>query len=271
MMDLVRQRLNELNQHPTVSRFVRRYYAFAASRLDADLPASEGLLEVFLGHLEAEIAYHERLESQNRLPGLGITVREMAQLAQWHRNALETCVRRLRNEVGEGAQVPVTAALLEAACAWGLGAHAEAVEWLERALHTDEDMPVVHFALGLNRFLRAEQEYTGYEAEAGEHTLLDRVRYRARLLEAVSAFEDSLTGGPLDADAHAWIALCLRRAGFGNAVLAVQESQEEATDEEAQNTGSQPGPITLEEIRHVAQALKRPQNLQDWVQGEGHT
>lgn len=275
MINRVQQCLKELNRHHTVSRFLRLYHALVAARLEDGLPSSLGLLEVFAGYLEAQISHHRRLSWQQGAGGLGMSVRELTQLAEEHRHALETCGRRLQSELAQAPEHAATALLLEAACAWGLGAHAEAVECLQRVLAADPEIPVVHFALGLNRYQRAEQEYAWDETERGDVPRVDRVRYRARLLEAVSAFEDSLTGGPLDADANRWIALCLARAGFSRASLPAEGDQAltdgAAKGEEADPTPAAHAPITLEEIRQVAQMLKRPQSLLDWGQGEGTT
>jgi hypothetical protein len=270
MMDLVQQRIEELNRHHTVSRFQRQFHALIAARLGEGLPESAGLVEVFAAYLAAQIAYHRRLEMQQGLGGMGMSVRDLVSLAHWHRDALETCQARIVALGGEAEDADELGALLMVACDWGLGAHREAVATLERVVEGGSDTPVIQFALGLNRYLAAEQECVAADIEPGQDAVTDLIGYRTKLLDAVSAFEDSLTGGPLDADARRWITLCLERAGFRHAALGGGEEDAadggEAGDEPYVGEGVEP--ITLDEIRRVAQELKRPQSLLKWRQGE---
>lgn len=272
-MDDVRSRLDELGRLETVSAFSQFYCELVAARLDAEGLECAGLERAFATHLERELRYHLRL--RNFSEGYRVHVGDRASLEDKRDVALHDTVDVLESMPTAGESLEATRRLMLAECCYHLSLFDRVVAHLEAAIGLGADDPLIHFALGHNRFVLAEQVFTIAEEETGGRFVFDPRNYRATLLEAVSAFERGLTGGVMDRHLYWWIGTCLEQAGFEAAAQDAFSHADGVTGEpDAADVSLVEGQhsdvtrealprISTEEVRRAGELLKRPYSVTD--------
>ncbi len=250
-----------------------------------------GLREACLRFLDAELWYHQQLAALSDRETVGYE--DLRSLADKRRINLTALSETIRGPEFEGGRANVVRHLLLAECHYHLRETEKVVEELEKAIESGGGHPLVHFALGYNRFDRARDLY----AEAQSSDVLDAQRMEAEFqqlcLSAADAFRDGLTGQVFDAQLHLWIGRALAAAGhtdeaeaaletaaridpsiFGKQLIVDESDQdgtivpasvEDETDESEED--EQLPPISEEEVRLAGELLQRKWRL-DEVLGE---
>lgn len=278
----IQQLLARLSEFDSVPVFTRLYYELVASRVSRQTPEARELADLLLWHLESEVRFHGLL---NGLAGREeIPVTEMLSLADKRRISLQETLDRVDALKLRNRRHAATAHLIAAECCYHLDRHDRVVAHLERAVQLGVNDPICYFALGYNRYVLAEDAFTAIDDETGDSVVLDESRYRTALLDAVTAFENGISGGPLDAHLYWWMGNCLAKAGFETAAAhafeqskGLQEDVAELQSEQPDgpDQGSSPGDahdnsavpdesagtnlpaITWEEVQQVGELLKR--------------
>lgn len=277
--DAIRSLLSRLAAYESISGFSQIICEAIAGRLEGEAPARLALRSILARHLRAEVLFHGSLAGI--ADGRHIALDDMAALADRRRIVLRGALDML-DEIGPSDDADLaTGHLLAAECWHILEDHGHVVSHLERAIDLGADHPVFHLALGYNRYTLAREAFTSTEAETQESLVLDEPRYRAALLEAVSAFEAGLSGGFMDAQLYWWMGTCLKEAGFAKAgEHALAQARNTAQrfadisalsrqrDAEAQRVAELP-PISVDELREVRRRLKRSYSITE-VLGDGY-
>jgi tetratricopeptide (TPR) repeat protein len=257
------ERLEELASLETVSPFSVAFYRLIlrlldeASREEAERLACAALLDV-------ELRYHRELkrltdESQ-------VSFDDLRSTGEKHRIGLESVQEFARRIGGASGQVAAAAQLVLAECGYHLRRTEQVIAALERAGQLGVDDPLVHFALGYNRYALALESCTGPGEKEGELAVRDPLSFQVQCLRAVGAFEDGLTGDELDAQLYWWIGTVLEAAGLTDAAqdaydrsaALFAETEERPGAAEASVAGvAGPAPaITEEEVRLAGELLK---------------
>ncbi len=273
-------RLDALGDYETVTPFAYAYYGLIAEYLWGEERAAEGLRLRLLEFFEVVGRYHRALAvftSQDQ-----VTLGNVRSAAEKRDIGLRVLLEQLNVEMTSG-NAEVARLLLSAECYYQLALADRVVERLEAAVDAGADDPLVHFALGYNRYELATQAFTYYDAESGERRVDDHDRYRLACLSAVSSFQQGLSGNDFDAHLHWWIGNVLESAGFAEAAEASFRKAKRmmrAIEQQAAEHGSleldletnrnyeydstiASGPITEEEVRQVRMLLRRSYNQTD--------
>ena len=273
-------RLDALGDYETVTPFAYAYYGLIGEYLWGEERAAEGLRLRLLEFFEVVGRYHRALAvftSQDQ-----VTLGNVRSAAEKRDIGLRVLLEQLNVEMTSG-NAEVARLLLSAECYYQLALADRVVERLEAAVDAGADDPLVHFALGYNRYELATQAFTYYDAESGERRVDDHDRYRLACLSAVSSFQQGLSGNDFDAHLHWWIGNVLESAGFAEAAEASFRKAKRmmrAIEQQAAEHGSleldletnrnyeydstiASGPITEEEVRQVRMLLRRSYNQTD--------
>ncbi|MFW6157162.1 MAG: hypothetical protein ACOC7J_07565 [Armatimonadota bacterium] len=209
--------LDRLSEYETVSAFAVAYYDLIAAYLSGDSREARGLRLRLGEFLEVLEGYHRALEVftlENQ-----VTLGNVRSAAEKRDIALRVLLQQLTVDTA-GGDLQIGRLLLSAECCYQLGLVDRVIERLERAVRTGADHPLVHFALGYNRYELATQAFTRYDSDSGDRVVDDEDRFRLACLSAVSALQDGLTGSGFDARLHWWIGNILQAAGFAEAARA---------------------------------------------------
>lgn len=273
-----RERLDELKRLDTVSPFSQLFYELIAHRLEADGPEAEPLRRAFAALVERELRHHLRLKSLGALDR--VDANEATSVADKRRVAFQDTMDILDATSATNDHQEATRRLMLAECCFHLGLYDRVVADLEAAVELGADDPIVNLALGCNRYMLAVEAFTVEGEEEGTRLALDPPRYRVAMLDAVAAFENALTGGPLDPEVYWWIGACLEQAGFDDAARdafrragTLGEAQEQAADDEPGPQAARPRDlpqITPDEIRRAGHLLKRSFTIAQ-IMGESDT
>lgn len=259
-----RERLDELKRLDTVSPFSQLFYELIARRLETDGADAEPLRRAFAALVERELRHHLRL--RNLSAPHGVDEGEAASVADKRRVSFQDTMDILDGAPAANDDQEATRRLMLAECSYHLGQHDRVVADIEAAIDLGADDPIVHMALGCNRYMLAVEAFTVEGEEAGTRSALDPPRYRAAMLDAVAAFESALSGGPLDPEVYWWIGACLEQAGFDDASrdayrragLRGEDGGERDQDGvDGEREGRDPPEITPEEVRQAGEVLKR--------------
>jgi hypothetical protein len=276
----IHDRLEKLGEYETISTFALVYYSLIAEFLFGESRASQGIRLRFAEFLEVVERYHRALETFATEEQ--VTLGNVRSAAEKRDIGLRVLLEQIAVDATDG-EPEVGRLLLSAECYYQLAMVDRVVERLETAVSSGADHPLVHFALGYNRFELATHAFTRYNAEAGTREVDDEDRFRLACLSAVSAFQDGLRGEAFDGQLHWWIGNVLRAAGFEDAAEASFEKSQEifdATDrldidEDAFGPGidisaeyeydllREGGPITEDEIRRAGLLLRRSYSQSD--------
>lgn len=208
------ERLEHLGDYRTVSDFAFAYYGLIADYLSGEGRETEGVRLRMLEFLEVLDRYHAALEQFTSDDH--VTLGNIRSVAEKRDIGLRVLLEQLSVDSARG-ETEIARLLLCAECYYQLALIDRVVERLELAILCGADHPLVHFALGYNRYDLAIQAFTLYDSSSGERVVDDEDRYRLACLSAVSAFQDGLSGGGMDISLHRWIGHILDVAGFPEA------------------------------------------------------
>ena len=265
MQNEFRERLDELKRLDTVSPFSQLFYELIARRLEADEADAEPLRRAFAALVERELRHHLRLRNLGDLNR--VDDGEAVSVADKRRVAFQDTMDVLDATPAANDDQEATRRLMLAECCYHLDLHDRVVADIEAAIDLGADDAIVHMALGCNRYMLAVEAFTEEGDQDGTRSALDPTRYRAAMLDAVAAFENALTGGPLDPDVYWWIGACLEQAGFDDASRdafrragrpgeAAGEAEDDGPDAATSDPRDMPQ-ITPDEIRQAGDLLKR--------------
>ena len=209
------RRLSEYHEMSTSSAFSQAFCWLIAEYVAQDGPA-HAVGELFTKFLSREVRYCrevERLRTREALNG-----EDIQSLGAKRSIALLDIVEQARVVSAASAEGEIARQLLLAECYYRMQKPGPVIGHLERALAEGADDPLVHFALGCNRYYQALASL-GNSTEAVEDKGHDGAiaDFQLSCLQAVSAFEKALTGEDSDGEVHEWIGQMLQAAGFGEA------------------------------------------------------
>ena len=271
-MDRIRHALRQLGGLQSVSSFSRLYYDFVAQRLADEDAGDRTLRRSFADLVEWEVRYHTALG--NLTDADGVSIIGIGDLADKRHAGLCEIVARLSRMRGLPGDREATRRLIMAECFYQTVMYERVVSCLEAAIEAGARDPLVFFSLGYNRYVVAEEVFAATDASTGDQVVVDVRSYRRALLEAVTAFEDGLSGGELDPQLYWWIGTCLDRAGFANAARKAFREAEQGAEQQAPEPNEQGGglqdPLGEEdaELEMVRQALRQPCRASDIIGDE---
>ncbi|HCA46179.1 MAG TPA: hypothetical protein DEP45_02120 [Armatimonadetes bacterium] len=208
------ERLERLGDYRTVSDFAFAYYGLIADYVAGEGREVEGVRLRVLEFLEVLERYHAALEQFTSDDH--VTLGNIRSAAEKRDIGLRVLLEQLNVDTARG-DAEIGRILLSAECYYQLALIDRVVERLELAVLSGADHPLVHFALGYNRYDLAIRAFTRYDSWSGERVIDDEDRYRLACLSAVSALQDGLSGGGMDISLHRWIGHILNVAGFPEA------------------------------------------------------
>lgn len=257
------QRVEELATLETVSPFSVAFYRLIL-RMLADAPREEPGRLACAALLDVELRYHRELKRLAGLPEVGFT--DLRSTGEKHRIGLESVGDFAARLTGGSSTTAAASQLVLAECYYHLHRTEKVVAALERAEQLGVDDPLLHFALGYNRYALALETFTERGEKDGELTVRDPLSFQVQCLRAVGAFENGLTGDELDAQLYWWIGTVLEAAGLTDAAqdaydrasaLFAENEQREGEQESAATHDPGSGPaITEEEVRRAGELLK---------------
>jgi hypothetical protein len=259
----LRARLDDLAGLETVSPFSVAFYGLVLHLLDSLSREEAGRL-VCAGLLDVELRYHRELKRLAEAEA--VTFEDLRAAGEKHRIGLES-VQEFAGRAAQGQGLGVVAShLVMAECCYHLRRTEQVVTSLERAAQLGVDEPLLHFALGYNRYVLALETCTEQGETEGDMVVRDPLSFQVQCLRAVGAFEDGLTGGELDAQLYWWIGTVLEAAGLTDAAqdaydksaALFAEGQANAEEHSVAPPGTfGPGAaITEEEVRRAGELLK---------------
>lgn len=256
-------RLEELANLETVSPFSATFYRLMVGLLQR-LPREEAARLGCAGMLDVELRYHRELKRLAEQEAVSFD--DLRAAGEKHRIGLESVrefARRMSEQEGPGAAV---CQLVLAECGYHLRQTEQVVTALERAGQLGLNEPLVHFALGYNRYTLALETCTEAGDKEGEVVVRDPLSFQVQCLRAVSAFEEGLTGGDLDPQLYWWIGTVLEAAGLTDAaqdaydksasLFAEAQANPETDDGERVGASGSVAAITEEEVRQAGEMLK---------------
>lgn len=259
--------LRRLGQLATLPEPTRLLLEFLSRRLALE-PAAVPLLADLLGRF---IALEGRYQAAvgNFASSDAVTSDTVGEIAEVRGAWLAKARRdlgRLCDAGGLGDSQGALAHLLFAPVCSALGDVQAAAQALRHALGAGLDDPAVHYALGAALLELAQQKPPAEILSLPlDPSRPPRESSREALLEAVSALEGGLTGGPLDARLYQTMSVCLERAGFAAAARDARASARAVTNgDPAHDTNAPLG--TLREA-DLAAYLRSPSALGDLLQG----
>jgi hypothetical protein len=269
----IEEKLRELSSFDTCSAFTRAFYAYITEVLDEALPAS-AVRALYAEHLGLTVRYHRRMALIGDREDVSLS--DLQSLADKRRISLEYILEAAEGLCPDDEADRAGLCLIQAECCFHLRRVAEVIASLERAMSHGASGPLVCFALGYNRYALALDAFLRPGDQPGEFVTYDVVAYQAACLSAVSAFEQGLCGGALDAQLCWWIAHVLDSAGLPGAAQIAREhiSAEDRADGltaeqglTARTTAAHDlPPITAEEVRAAAELLRHSFSIEE-IQG----
>ncbi|MCD6361626.1 MAG: hypothetical protein J7M38_12285 [Armatimonadetes bacterium] len=270
------EQLERLALYATVSYFTQDFYALIADCIHRSGAAGTGVADLFVAYLRVEENYHAALAAVSDEDATELA--DVRHAAEKREIGLRSVLEMI-NETRASRDAEIARVLLAAECYYHLEITDRVVERLETAVALGADDPLVYFALGYNRFQLATEAFTAYDTESGERRVIDEDRYRVACLNAISAFQDGLTGDEFDGQLHWWIGRVLEAAGFSEAArLSMLKAARMIGDADAWEDidrfedeagvwekglldpvyDDDLGPITASEIAEAAVLLRRP-------------
>jgi hypothetical protein len=269
------EKIRELQSFETCSAFSKAFYPYVAGMLDTG--SSDGVLRALLGDLlDATVRYHRRMGSLHARDEVSLA--DMQSVTDKRRIALESILEQAGRVKPETDGQRAALNLIQAECAFHMRGIDRVVAHLGRAISAGATDPLVYFALGYNRYALAVEAFLEPGETPGEWTTSNVDAFRAACLDAVSAFEQGITGGDMDRQLFWWIAHVLDSAGLEEAAehtraQAVQMAGDSrrtgnpGLDEAEEERDHLLPPITEEEVRAVADLLKGTFTAEDIMGG----
>jgi tetratricopeptide (TPR) repeat protein len=269
------ERLDALAQFRTHTPFSQLFdRLIVAWSGEAGREAGE-LREACLRYLDAELWYHQTLANLSARDD--VSYEDLRSVADKRRIALTALAERLDATRTDTPRANVVKHLMLAEVHYHLRETPTTVAELEAAIAAGGGHPLVHFALGYNRFDQARELFVMTQTASPKDTEKLEREFRDACLSAAEAFRGGLTGQLFDAQLHLWIGRSLAAAGMSEEAEAALKTAahidpsifsqppmldepegdaEGATDDEESGPESLPD-ITEEEIALADELLKR--------------
>jgi len=266
------QQLWEYYQMPAPSSLSQALCQLIAeyATVEAD---SQCMPELVTQFLNREVRYHHLVDKLSTSKAL--TTDDLKSLSRKRSIAIRDIIERATETTTEVGTGEIARQLLLAECYQQVQEPDKVVAHLEKALADGANEPLVHFALGYNRFHLALKsfgpmvELADDSADDGD----DLLTFQMACLQAVSAFESALTGQASDSEVYEWIGQVLETAGFEEAAGQAFDKADDLTysdrvdgepvdayrglegNSRSIRGGQKMGPITQEEIAEFGKLL----------------
>ncbi len=255
--------LREFSHMPTPSPFSQVFYEVIAEYA-TDSAAAEASRELLSRFLDREVFYYrqiERLRSKE-----DVTIADLESLAGKRSIALYDVIEEATDADSQTTNGEIARQLLLAECYYHVEEPEKVVAHLELALADGADDSIVHFALGYNRYRLAIESFGTTIRGAAEASAHQHALFQKACLQAVSAFQNALTGADNDSEIYQWIARVLQTAGFDEAAARALDRADDlglVESDDGEREYPDPGPITEAEIQQVREFFKRSHRLSD--------
>jgi len=241
---------------------------------------AKGLRDACLRFLDLELWYHQTLAHLGERDG--VSYEDLRSVADKRRISLTALSETIEAVPALGPRADVVKHLLLAEVHYHLRETPTTVTELEAAIAAGGGHPLVHFALGYNRFDQAREQFELAQAAGPPDAARLEQEFRRACLSAADAFRDGLSGQGFDAQLHYWIGRSLAAAGMTEEAEAALQTAakidpsifdrrpmlDDSTAETDLGAGvghaaGDPGtsddlpPISDEEVRLAAELLKR--------------
>jgi len=257
------RQLWEYYQTPATSSLSQALWQLIAEYATVE-PDNKRMPELVSEFLDREVRYHRRIGKlrSNEAP----TSDDFKSLMGKRSIAIQDVIEQAKVvTVGTGTG-EIARQLLLAECYQQVQEPDKVIAHLEKALADGADEPLIYFALGYNRFHLALE---GFSPVADS----DLLTFQMACLQAVSAFENALTGQAGDSEVYEWLGRVLETAGFEEAARQAFDNADDLSysdrtdnepgivyprpegEEPATNWGLRVGPITPEEIEEFGKLL----------------
>ncbi len=233
---------------------------------------SQRMPQLVTEFLDREVRYHRQVGKLHASEAL--TTEDLKSLTRKRSIAIQDMIEQAKGATVETSAGEIARQLLLAECYQQVQEPDKVVAHLEKALADGADEPLIHFALGYNRFHLALESFGPMVELTDDSTNDDLLTFQMACLQAVSAFESALTGQAGDSEVYEWIGRVLETAGFEEAAgqafdKADDLAYSDRTDGEpaavyhglegdllSTRPGQQMGPITQEEIEEFGKLLE---------------
>ncbi len=270
--------VREFAEMHTPSAFSQAFYRLMAeyATVTTGTEASRSLLARFL---DREVRYYRQIERFRTKET--VAVADLQSLAGKRHISLCDLIDAAKEAPSVTNHGEIARQLLLAECHYHIEEPEQAVAHLERALARGADDPLVHFALGYNRYRLAVEGLGSPEEHAPLDSSADLIKFQLACLQAVAAFEDALTGQDSDGEVYHWIGRALQTAGFERAAAQAFDKAEDFEyveyddsdpelggphwddDGPGKSDSEQRRPISEAEIRQVRELLKGPHDISE--------
>ena len=232
---------------------------------------SQCMPELVTEFLDREVRYHHQVA---KLPTSEVlSPDDLKSLAGKRSIAVQDMIEQATEATIEVGAGEIARQLLLAECYRQVQEPDKVVAHLEKALADGADEPLVHFALGYNRFHLALESFGPLVEITDDSANDDLLTFQMACLQAVSAFESALTGRASDTEVYEWIGRVLETAGFEEAAGQAFDKADDLSysdradsepaaayrglegDPPSTRPGQQMGPITQEEIKEFGELL----------------
>ena len=267
--------VREFGEMRSPSPFSQAFYQLIAEYATAStgVEASRGLLVKFL---DREVRYYRLIDHLRTRET--VTVADLQSLAGKRDIGLHDLIDAAKDAPSGTTKGEIARQLLLAECYYHVEEPEKAVAHLERAVARGADDPLIQFALGHNRYRLAVESFGTLDALASP---ADLINFQLACLQAVSAFENALTGQDSDGELYHWIGRVLQRAGFEQAATQAFDKAEDLAyieqddgdpelaqlrgddDEPSQSDAKYHRSITEAEVEQVRELLKRPHDISE--------
>ena len=272
--------LREFSHMPTPSPFSQVFYQVIAEYA-TDSAAAEASRELLARFLDREVFYYRQIERLRTKED--VTVADLESLAGKRNIALYDLIEEATDADSQTTNGEIARQLLLAECYYHVEEPEKAVAHLELALADGADNSIVHFALGYNRYRLAIESFGTTIIGTTDVSAHQRTVFRKACLQAVSAFQNALTGTDNDGEIYQWIARALQTADLDEAAEQAFDKAEDLVysdydESEGGAAQSQEGdehefghrkPITEAEIKQVGELLKGSHDISDFWPGLG--
>ncbi len=264
------RQLWEYYQTPAASSLSRALWQLIAEYATVE-GANQDMAKLVSEFLDREVRYHHRLGKLRSSEAL--TSDDLKSLVSKRNTALQYMIEQAQVATVQTDTGEIARQLLLAECYQQIQQPDKVVAHLEKALADGAEDPLVYFALGYNRFRLALESFGPVAEVAFGRTDTDLLAFQMACLQAVSAFENALTGQDSDSEVYKWIGRVLETAGFEEAAtqafdnaddLSYSDSIDDEPDviqpgpegkESASTWAVEMGPITPEEIEEFGRLL----------------
>lgn len=183
---------------------------------------AKGLRDACLRFLDLELWYHQTLAHLGERDG--VSYEDLRSVADKRRINLTALSEAIEAVPAHGSRASVVRHLLLAEVHYHLRETPTTVTELEAAIAAGGGHPLVHFALGYNRFDQARELFELAQAAGPPDARRLEQEFRRGCLSAADAFRDGLSGQNFDAQLHFWIGQSLAAAGMAEEAEAALQT-----------------------------------------------